>query len=151
MDRLTFWAQRLLVGILIAVFVAFYPMLISIYVFLPLFIGVMGYIFILGVDRGKISYILVSFLYLFNIDLNLSLPFFLVSIAIVSVYLFFYPYVKHFRKCTPCSALLTVLMIDVVYLGILLAYDFVFQTESVVLDDILLYPLIVDLIVAVML
>jgi hypothetical protein len=42
-------------------------------------------------------------------------------------------------------------MIDLVYLGSLLAYDFVFQTENIVLDDILLYPLVVDLLVAVML
>ncbi len=151
MNRFTTLLQRLLLWILVALFVLFYPMLISIYVFLPLFIGVMGYIMILGIDRGKISYILVSLLYLVNMDINLSLPFLLVSIAILVVYLFIYPHLNHFRTCKVCTPLLTVLMIDLVYLGSLLAYDFVFQTENVILDDILLYPLIVDLLVAVML
>jgi len=141
--------RRALLWILIVMFVLFYPMIISIYVFLPLFIGVMGYIMILGIEEGRIVYIIVSLLYLVNMDINLSLPFFLVSIAILFVYLFMYPYFVHFRKCKVCTPLLTVLMIDLVYLGSLLAYDFVFQTENIILDDILLYPLVVDLLVAV--
>jgi hypothetical protein len=151
MNTLTRFLQKLILWALIIMFVIFYPMLISIYVFLPLFIGIMGYVLILGIERGKWSYILVSLLYLVNMDINLSLPFFLVSIAILFVYIFLYPYFVHFRRCRVCTPLLTVLMIDLVYLGSLLAYDFVFQTENIVLDDILLYPLVVDLLVAVML
>jgi len=143
--------QRLLVWILSILFVIFYPMMISIYVFLPLFIGIAGYMLIVGIDRGKVSYIILSLLYLVNMDVNLSLPFFLVSIAILFVYVFIYPYFTHFRRCHVCTPILTVLMVDLVYLGSLLLYDFVFQTENIVLDDILLYPLIVDLLVAVML
>jgi hypothetical protein len=151
MNTLTHFLQKLLVWTLILLFVLFYPMLISIYVFLPLFIGIMGYVLILGIDRGKWSYVLIALLYLVNMDINLSLPFFLVSIAILFVYVFFYPHFVHFRRCKVCIPLLTVLMIDLVYLGFLLAYDFVFQTENIVLDDILLYPLVVDLLVAVIL
>ena len=151
MNRSNRYLHRLLMWMLVALFVVFYPMLISIYVFLPLFIGIMGYILILGIEEGKISYILVSLLYLVNMDVNLSLPFFMTSIAILVVYLFFYPYFLHFRKCHVCTPLLTVFMIDIVYLGSLLAYDFVFGTENIVLDDILLYPLVVDLLVAVLL
>jgi hypothetical protein len=126
-------------------------MLISIYVFLPLFIGFMGYLLILGIDREKFSYILISLLYLINLDINLSLPFFLVTIAILTVYVFLYPHFTHFKTCKVCTPILTVLMIDLVYLGFLLVYDFIFQTENIVLDDILLYPLVVDLLVAVIL
>ncbi len=151
MNRSNRYLHRLLMWMLVALFVVFYPMLISIYVFLPLFIGIMGYILILGIEEGKISYILVSLLYLVNMDVNLSLPFFMTSIAILVVYLFFYPHFLHFRKCHVCTPLLTVFMIDMVYLGSLLAYDFVFGTENIVLDDILLYPLVVDLLVAVLL
>jgi hypothetical protein len=126
-------------------------MFISIYVFLPLFIGIAGYMLIIGIDRGKVSYIILSLLYLLNMDVNLSLPFFLVSIAILFVYVFLYPHFTHIRRCKVCTPFLTVLMVDLVYLGSLLLYDFVFQTENIVLDDILLYTLVVDLIVAVML
>lgn len=151
MNRSNRYLHRLLMWMLVVLFVVFYPMLISIYVFLPLFIGIMGYILILGIEQGKISYILVSLLYLVNMDVNLSLPFFMTSIAILVVYLFFYPRFLYFRKCHVCTPLLTVFMIDIVYLGSLLAYDFVFGTENIVLDDILLYPLVVDLLVAVLL
>jgi len=151
MNRPNRYLHKLLMWILVAIFVVFYPMLISIYVFLPLFIGIAGYMMILGIEQGKISYIVVSLLYLVNMDVNLSLPFFMVTIAILIVYLFFYPHFLHFRKCHVCTPLLTVLMIDMVYLGLLLSYDFVFGTENVALDDILFYPLIVDLLVAVLL
>ena len=149
MNRANLLLQKALLWILVLFFVLFYPMLISIYVFLPLFIGIMGYVLILGIDKGKVSYIVVSLLYLLNMDINLSLPFLLVTIAILFVYIFFYPHFIHFRKCKVCTPFLTVLMIDLVYLGFLLAYDFIFQTENIVLDDILLYPLVVDLLVAV--
>lgn len=150
-SRLNRYLHKLLLWIVVLVFVIFYPMLISIYVFLPLFIGIMGYILILGIEQHRRSYIIISLLYLVNMDVNLSLPFFLVTIAILSVYLLFYPHFTHFRRCKVCTPLLTVFMIDMTYLGSLLAYDFVFQTENIVLDDILLYPLIVDLLVAVIL
>lgn len=143
--------KRFLIWTVMILFVLFYPMMISIYVFLPLFIGVAGYMLIVGVERGKISYMLFSLLYLINMDLNLSLPFLLDLIAILFVYVVLYPYLTHFRRCHVCTPFLTVLMIDLVYLGTLLLYDFVFQTENIVLDDILLYPLIVDLLVAVVL
>jgi len=151
MDSLTLFLHKSLLWMVVILFILFYPMLISIYVFLPLFIGIMGYFLIVGIERGKLSYMVISLLYLINMDINLSLPFFLVSIAILFVYIFFYPHFVHFRKCKVCTPFLTVLMIDLVYLGSLLAYDFVFQTDNIVLDDILLYPLIVDLLVAVML
>jgi len=151
MNRPNRYLHRALMWMLVVIFVVFYPMLISIYVFLPLFIGIAGYMMILGIEQGRVSYIVVSLLYLVNMDVNLSLPFFMVTIAILIVYLFFYPHFLHFRKCHVCTPLLTVLMVDMVYLGLLLSYDFVFGTENVVLDDILFYPLIVDLLVAVLL
>jgi len=95
-------------GIASMLFVIFYPMLISIYVFLPLFIGTMGYLLMKGIEENRIFYILLPFL-------------------------------------------LSVLLIDGLYLISLLAYDFVFQTHTIVLDNILLYSLIVDLLVVVIL
>jgi hypothetical protein len=151
MRRTHNYLQSVLLWTVVLLFILFYPMLISIYVFLPLFIGIMGYLLILGIEKGKLSYIMISLLYLVNLDVNLSLPFFLVTIAILTVYVFLYPHFTYFRTCKVCTPFLTVLMIDLVYLGFLLAYDFVFQTENIVLDDILLYPLVVDLLVAVIL
>ena len=55
-------------------FVLFYPMLISIYVFLPLLVGVMGYMLIKGLEKGKISYVLIGVIYFINLEVNLALP-----------------------------------------------------------------------------
>ncbi len=143
--------RKLIVWILVILFVLFYPMLISIYVFLPLFFGVVGYMLIRGIEEGKWSYILLSMIYLINMDINLSMPFLLISIAILLVYIFIYPHLNHFRKCKVCTPFLTVLMIDLVYFAVLMVYDFIFQTHIIRLDEILFYPLVVDLLVAVML
>ena len=140
-----------LVLLLIWLFILFYPMLISIYVFLPLLIGVMGYIFILGIEEGKLHYVLMSMVYFLNLEVNLSLPFFLIVISTLLVYVMFYHKLTHFRKCKICKPIMSVILLDVVYLGCLLSYDFIFQSTSVVLDTILLYSLIVDILVVVLL
>jgi hypothetical protein len=143
--------QLPIVWIIAILFIVFYPMLISIYVFLPLFIGVMGYIFIKGVDENKIFYILFSAIYFINLEVNLSLPFFLTIIISLLVYLLFYHYLDYFRRCTICRPILSVFLIDGLYLLSLLAYDFIFQTQTIVLDNILLYSLIVDLLLVAVL
>ena len=135
----------------VLLFIIFYPMLISIYVFLPLLIGVMGYILIQGIEKGKIHYIFISLVYFINLEVNLSLPFFLIVISSLLVYVLFYHSLIHFRDCMICRPVLSVLLIDGVYLGSLLAYDFIFQTNSIVLDNILLYSLIIDLLLVVIL
>lgn len=142
MMKLLFWG-------LLLFFVLFYPMLISFYVFLPLLIGVMGYLFISGIDQGKWGYVLISLIYFINLEVNLSLPFFLILISVLIVYITFYGTLSHLKKCRICIPILTVLLIDLVYLGVLLSYDFIFSTHSIVLDTILLYSLIVDLLVVV--
>ena len=143
--------MKVLFWLLITAFVLFYPMLISFYVFLPLLVGLMGYIFIEGIDRRNWIYIILSLVYFGNLEVNLSLPFFLILISVLIVYMFFYGTLSHLKKCKICIPLLTVLLIDVVYLGVLLSYDFIFGSSSIVLDSILLYSLIVDLIVVVVL
>ncbi len=140
-----------LVWLVILLFIVFYPMLISIYVFLPLLIGVMGYILILGIDKKKTHYILLSTIYFINLEVNLSLPFFLTLISSMFIYLLSYSTLSYLNKCKICRPLLSVLLIDAFYLGSILSYDFIFQTSSIVLDNILLYSLIVDLLVVVIL
>jgi len=133
------------------VFVSFYPMFISIYVFLPLFIGAMSFLLIEGVDRSKPLYSLLAVLYMINLEVNLSLPLFLIVITTLLFYVILYPYLKHFRKCKICRPLLSVILLDLIYLGTLLAYDFIFQTQTIMLDTILLYSLIVDMLIVVIL
>lgn len=132
-------------------FILLYPMLISIYVFLPLLIGAMGYLLVYGLDKGKISFVLLAIIYMLNVEINLSLPLFLILISTLLFYVLVYPYLKYFRKCQVCRPLLSVLFLDIIYLMCLFSYDFIFQTKSIVLDEILLYSLIVDMLVVVIL
>jgi hypothetical protein len=143
--------QRPLLWVSAILFIIFYPMLISIYVFLPLFIGTMGYLLMKGISENRISYVLLALLYFTNLEVNLSLPFFLTTITSLIIYVFFYHHLDYFRKCVICRPILSVLLIDGLYLLSLLAYDFVFQTQTIVLDNILLYSLIVDLLVVAVL
>ena len=142
---------RPLVWVLILLFIIIYPMLISVYVFLPLFIGVMGYFFLRGIEEVQYPYLFVSILYFTNLEVNLSLPLFLMIISTLLVYVLFYQNLTYFRRCQICKPILTVILIDVSYIGMLLAYDFVFEASSIVLDTLLLYSLIVDILVVIIL
>jgi len=132
-------------------FIAFYPMLISIYVFLPLLVGVMGYILMKGIETNRLSFIVIPLVYFLNLEVNLSLPYFLMLIAALLVYILFFRHLNYFRKCSICRPILSVILMDLLYLGLLLSYDFIFSTHSIVLDNILLYSLVVDLLVVVLL
>ena len=143
--------QLPIIWITAMLFIIFYPMLISIYVFLPLFLGVMGYLLMKGIDENRIFYILLPILYFINLEVNLSLPFSLITLTSLLVYVFLYRHLNYFRKCVICRPILSVILIDGFYLLSLLAYDFIFQTHTIVLDSILVYSLIVDLLVVVVL
>ena len=151
MNSLVKFMQVPLIWIVSILFAIFYPMLISIYVFLPLFVGIMGYLLMKGIEENRIFYILLALLYFINLEVNLSLPFFLTTITSLIIYVFFYHHLNYFRKCVICRPILSVLLVDGLYLLSLLAYDFVFQTHTIVLDNILMYSLVVDLLVVVFL
>ena len=151
MDHVTKAQHGLLFWLFAGIFIFFYPMLISIYVFLPLLIGAMGYMLVQGLERQKSPFVLLAIVYMVNLEVNLSLPLFLIIISTLLFYVLIYPYLKHFRRCKICRPLLSVLFLDLVYLGCLFSYDFIFQTQSIILDEILLYTLIVDMLVVVIL
>ncbi len=143
--------HKTLFWIAVVFFILFYPMLISIYVFLPLLIGAMSYVLILGLDKEKSLSLPIAIIYLINLEVNLSLPLFLTIISSFLFYVTLYPSLKHFRKCKVCKPLLSVVFLDLFYLGALFMFDFIFQTQSIVLDTILLYSLVVDMLIVVLL
>ncbi|MGB5505606.1 MAG: hypothetical protein WBM70_02850 [Sulfurovum sp.] len=151
MDHVIKTQQGLIFWLFAVAFIFFYPMLISIYVFLPLLVGAMGYMLVQGLEKERSSFILLAIVYMINLEVNLSLPLFLIIISTLLFYVIVYPYFKHFRRCRICRPLLSVVVLDMMYLGCLFTYDFIFQTQSIVLDEILLYSLIVDMLVVVIL
>lgn len=149
MNSAAITVKRTFLWLLLLSIACFYPMLISIYVFLPLLIGAVGYLFINGIEEGKVSLMVLAIMYIVNLEINLSLPLFLILISTLLFYVLVYPYLKYFRKCKVCKPLLSVLFLDIIYLMCLFSYDFIFQTQSIVLDEILLYSLIVDMLLVV--
>jgi len=140
---------RLILGLLLTVFVILYPMLISIYVFLPLFIGYAGWLLVRGIEGEGVGYILIPLVYLVNLEINLSLPLMLVVIAVLLYYLTLYERVSVLRKCRVCVAVISVISIDVYYLGILMMYDLLMDTSSIAVDSLLWYSLLADIVLAV--
>lgn len=151
MDSLATKKRTPIFWIFMIIFILFYPMLISIYVFLPLLIGGMAYILVEGIESEKPYYIVVAIIYILNLEINLSLPMFLIFITSLLFYIMIYPSLLHFRHCQICRPLLSVVFLDIIYLGSLFFYDFIFQVETIVLDKILLYSLIVDMLLVVIL
>ena len=121
------------------------------YVFLPLFIGLAGYMVIWGIDGHGVRYIWFPLLYLLNLEANLSLPMFLSLLAILLFYLTLYEKIRYFKRCSVCVGLLSVVAIDLYYFVLILGYDFMFDTTSIFIDSLLLYSLVFDLIFVVLL
>jgi len=151
MERVSKTKNHLAFMIALYLFILFYPMLISIYVFLPLFIGAMSYVLIEGLEQRKTAYLFVAVIFLINLEVNLSLPLFLSIISSFIFYIALYPSLKHFRHCLVCKRLISVLLLDFLYLGGLFFFDFIFETQSIVLDSILLYSLVVDMLIVMLL
>jgi len=132
-------------------YIIFYPMLISIYVFMPLMIGIIGYIFILGLIESKNSYIIFTTIYMINLEVNLTLPLFLILFTVLIFYIVIYPTFEILKECKICVGLLSVLFIDLLYFIMLVGYDFIFNTVSIVVDQLLFYTLVVDMLMVFLL
>ncbi len=139
-----FWA-------LVGGFVLLYPIMISMYVYLPLFIGFAGYMIIWGIEGHGVRYIWFPLFYLLNLEANLSLPMFLSLFAILLFYLTLYEKIRYFKRCSICVGLLSVVAIDIYYVVLLLGYDFMFDTSSIFINTLLFYSLLSDLIFVVLL
>lgn len=130
--------------------VIIYPMLISIYVTLPLFVGFSGLMLIIGVDEEKYMYILFSLVYMLNLEINLSLPIFLLPISVMVFYILFKEKLNFLKLCTSCISIVTVILINLIYFSLLFFYDFVTGQSSIDYDSFLLFSIIYDIIAAVL-
>lgn len=144
-DELTFLHKFLLV-----LFVAIYPLFVSIYTMLPPFIGLAGYILIINFEREKV-YMFAPLLYLLNLDLNLSLPLFLSIFMSTFIYMFVYSPLKRLIRCKVCLLFSLIIIIDFLYYLALFIYDFMFNTSSVLADMFLVYYIVIDIFIGVLL
>ena len=102
---------RVLKFIFWVVFVVIYPMLISIYVTLPLFVGFAGLIMVLGIEKEKYWHVFFAFLYMLNLEINLSLPIFLMPISALIFYNFVKDKLAFLKLCPVCVSIVSVIFL----------------------------------------
>ena len=144
-DSLSFLQK---VGLIL--FVAVYPLFVSMYTMLPPLIGLAGYALIINLEREK-TYAFAPLLYLLSLDLNLSLPLFLSIFIVMMVYMFIYTPLKRLVRCKVCLLFTLILIIDFLYYLSLFVYDFMFNTTTVLADMLLLYYIVVDILLGILL
>ncbi|CAA6817969.1 MAG: Unknown protein [uncultured Sulfurovum sp.] len=131
-------------------FVALYPLVVSMYPMIPPFIGLAGYVLILHIEKEK-TYMIAPLFYLLNLDLNLSLPLFLSIFIIIFVYMFIYMPLKRLIRCKVCLLFALIVIIDFLYYISLFFYDFIFTTTTVLADMLLVYYIVIDILLGVLL
>jgi len=135
--------------IVLLLFVFIYPMLVSMYTVLPPLIGLAGYVFITNFTQNRF-YPMSAFLYLLNLDFNLTLPLFFSLAIIVLVSLFLYQPLKRLIRCKVCLLFALIIIVDFSYYLSLFIYDFIFNTSSVIGDMLLVYYIVVDILIGML-
>ncbi len=130
--------------------VIIYPMLISIYVTLPLFVGFVGLMLVIGVDEDKYLYIILSLIYMLNLEINLSLPILLLPISVFIFYIYFKDRLDFLKLCRVCVYIATVVLINLIYFFLLFIFDSITGQSSVNYDSFLLFSVVYDIIAAVL-
>ena len=144
-EKLSFFPKTLLI-----LFVGFYPFLVSMYPMLPPFIGLVGYIIIINLEKNTF-YALSGFFYLLNLELNSSLPILLSSFIIILIYILLYSTLTLLIRCRICLLFALIVLVDFIYYVSLFLYDFIFNTSSVIGDIFLIYYIVVDILIGVFL
>ena len=141
---------NLLIFLFWLLLVIVYPAIISMYVTLPLFIGFSGLMLVLGIEKEKPVYVILSFLYMLSLEINLSLPILLIEIASIIYYLFILDKLSILKHCKKCIYIITVISINLIYFVLLSGYDFITSQNSIDYNYIILYSIIFDIISAVL-
>ncbi len=143
--------DNLFVSLLLVLLALLYPILISLYVVLPFFIGLAGYLMIVGIRDDNIMQIFISFLYLLNLDINTSVPIFSSIIAVLLCYLFVFPRLRIIVNCKICVSAIMVISIYIIYFLVAYIFDFTFELEYVHIGILVLISMLLDIFLVAML
>jgi hypothetical protein len=138
------WIMLILLALL-------YPILISIYVVLPSFIGLAGYWMISGIRDDNLMPIFISSLYLINLDINTSVPIFSGIISVLLCYLFILPRFRIIANCKICTGIIIVISIYIIYFVVAYIFDFAFELDIVHVSLLILISIIIDILLVSML
>lgn len=130
---------------LAVLFVFFYPLFSSYYFYLPPLIAIAAILVIRGYEKDDKFLLYCSLIYLFNIEVNFSLPFFSTLFVLIFYYFAILPKLRFYTTCKICLRLLTVIVYNLLLIGFLLAYDYLFYTDAMILDLKLIYNIMFEL------
>jgi len=125
-------------------------MLISMYVTLPLFVGFAGLMMVIGIEEERRTYTLFALIYMLNLEINLSLPMFIMPISVMVFYIFIKDKLAIIKLCKICVRVVSVILINALYFFILANYDFITDQSSVNYDSLLLSSVLFDIIAVVL-
>lgn len=134
----------------LTLFVLLYPLFVSMYTMLPPLIGLAGYFILIYIEKEKV-YIFAPLFYLLNLDFNLSLPLFFSIFITILIYMFVYTPLKRTVYCKSCLLVILVIIIDFAYYVGLFIYDFMFNTNTVLAEMLLVYYIVLDILIGVLL
>lgn len=129
----------------VVLFIFFYPIVASYYYYIPPFIAIAAIFAIRGYEKQNRFMLICALVYLFNVEVNFSLPLFS-TIIVLALYLFVVlPKLRFFTTCTLCLRLITVVVYNLLLVGFLLSCDYLFFDYTLVLDLKLLYNIMFEL------
>ena len=129
----------------VVLFIFFYPILASYYYYIPPLIAIAAILAIRGYEKDDKFMLMSALIYLFNVEVNFSLPMFS-TIAVLAFYFFMLlPKLRFYTTCTICLRLLTVIVYNLLLILFLISYDYLFYTYSLGLDLKLLYNIMFEL------
>lgn len=126
-------------------FVFFYPIFASYYYYLPPFTAIAAILAIRGYEKQNKFLLYASLAYLFNIEINFSIPLFSTFIVLVFYYFIVLPKLRYYTTCKICLRLLTVAVYNLMLVAFLLSYDYLFFTNSIAMDLKLVYNIMFEL------
>jgi len=142
--------QKVLTVLFWVLTIIIYPMLISMYVTLPLFVGFAGLMMVIGIEEERRAYTLFALIYMLNLEINLSLPMFIMPISVMVFYIFIKDKLAIIKLCKICVRVVSVILINAIYFFILANYDFITDQSSVNYDSLLLSSVLFDIIAVVL-
>ncbi len=122
-----------------------YPIFSTIYYYLPPFTSIAAILAIRGHEKKNRFMLYMALAYMLNIEINYSLPMFSTLVTLALYYWVILPRMRFYTVCRNCLRFLTVIIYNLMLIGVLFAYDYLFFTDSAHLDLKIIYNIVFEL------
>ena len=124
--------------------VFFYPVLAGLYYYVPPLTSIAAILAIRGHEKKDRFMLYTALLYLFNIEVNFSLPMFVTVIALGLYYYVILPRLRFYTGCINCLRVLTIVLYNMLLVALVVSYEYLFHDEAITVSWKLLYNIIFE-------